>query len=343
MSEKVYIIILNYKGWKDTIECLESALKIDYENFQIIVVDNNSPDNSLEKLISWAKGDLSLDFLDKVRLKKFIFPLEKKPLSFIFYKQNEAIHGNLKDKESANKKSIIFIQAEQNLGFASGNNIGIKYAFKKNDFDYLWLLNNDTVLPPKTLKNWLLFLSKDKTIQLSGCVNYHYWSPNNIVGICGNYSDWQVRSWHIRSESTFKKSNPANFYPIGSSMICAKSFIDKVGFLDESYFLYFEELDWVERAKKRQIKIGFTFANFIYHKEGASIGIPSKKNFNPLSVFYLARSHRKFVKKHKSLLKRIWFYILYSVRIVRHFLLYKEYARLLYYAIYTEKSFKDIN
>lgn len=56
MHEKVYIVILNYNNWKDTIECLESVLKSDYLNYQVIVVDNNSPNNSMDKIIQWADG-----------------------------------------------------------------------------------------------------------------------------------------------------------------------------------------------------------------------------------------------------------------------------------------------
>ena len=53
---KVYIIILNYNGWKDTIECLESVLRNDYPNYQVIVVDNGSPNNSIEYIKAWVEG-----------------------------------------------------------------------------------------------------------------------------------------------------------------------------------------------------------------------------------------------------------------------------------------------
>ena len=55
--KKVYIILLNYNGWRDTQECLESVLKLDYPNFQIIVVDNQSPNDSMSHLLAWAKGE----------------------------------------------------------------------------------------------------------------------------------------------------------------------------------------------------------------------------------------------------------------------------------------------
>jgi len=57
---KIAIIILNWNGWKDTIECLESVFRIDYPNYQVIVVDNNSPNNSMEYIKAWAEGNLDV-------------------------------------------------------------------------------------------------------------------------------------------------------------------------------------------------------------------------------------------------------------------------------------------
>ncbi len=57
---KVYVIILNYNGWADTIECLESVLRNDYLNYQVIVLDNNSPNNSIEYIKAWAEGNVWL-------------------------------------------------------------------------------------------------------------------------------------------------------------------------------------------------------------------------------------------------------------------------------------------
>ena len=77
---KVYIIILNYNGWADTIECLESVLKNDYPNYQVIVVDNNSPNNSMEYIKAWAEGKLDVWVKPAHPLRHLSFPLVKKPI-----------------------------------------------------------------------------------------------------------------------------------------------------------------------------------------------------------------------------------------------------------------------
>jgi len=150
---KVYIIILNYNGWKDTIECLESVLKNDYKNYQIIVVDNNSPNNSMDYIINWADGKQEVVYDENSQLKYLSQPFEPKPLDYVFYTKEEALSGGDREKEVKLNNPIIFIQAGENGGFAAGNNIGIKYALAKDDFEYVWLLNNDTVIKTNSLSN----------------------------------------------------------------------------------------------------------------------------------------------------------------------------------------------
>lgn len=98
---KVYIIILNWNGLKDTLECLESVFKLDYLNFEVIVVDNGSTDDSVNVI---------LKTYPQVRL----------------------------------------IENRENLGYTGGNNIGMRYAIER-DADYIWLLNNDTIVEEDTL------------------------------------------------------------------------------------------------------------------------------------------------------------------------------------------------
>ena len=72
--QKVYIILLNYNGWADTIECLESVLRNDYPNYQVIVVDNNSPNNSMNYIKKWVEGKLDVLVNPKQPLRHLSFP-----------------------------------------------------------------------------------------------------------------------------------------------------------------------------------------------------------------------------------------------------------------------------
>jgi len=73
---KVYLIILNYNGWQDTIECLESVLRNDYTNYQVIVIDNNSPNNSMEYLRAWTEGNIDVWVSPKNPLRNFSIRLK---------------------------------------------------------------------------------------------------------------------------------------------------------------------------------------------------------------------------------------------------------------------------
>ena len=118
----VYIIVLVYNNWQDTIECLESVLKLRAVNYKIIIVDNNSPDNSLEYIKKWADGKiLATCSSEDIKLKKLVYPLEEKPIKYkVFYK-------GIKENEIVDdiREKLIFIQSNENKGYAAGNNIVI--------------------------------------------------------------------------------------------------------------------------------------------------------------------------------------------------------------------------
>ena len=143
MAFKVTIIILNLNGWEDTIECLESVYQIEYPNYDVVVVDNDSKDQSVEKIKEYASGSL------KVESSFFKYNSDNKPLRLIEYSQEELKSSDRIEKDLDNlppEKRIILIKNNQNYGFAEGNNIAIRYALEKLKPDYVLLLNNDTVV-----------------------------------------------------------------------------------------------------------------------------------------------------------------------------------------------------
>ena len=127
---KVAIIVLNWNGWQDTIECLESLQRITYPNYQIIVVDNGSTDDSVDKIKAWAKDKFGMPSITSHSLHIENFPSIN---AFIL----------LEDP------SIIMLTVRQNLGFSEGNNLGIAYALSTTDAsDFVFLLNNDAQPEP---------------------------------------------------------------------------------------------------------------------------------------------------------------------------------------------------
>lgn len=149
---KTYIILLNHNGWQDSLECLESLMKSSNSDYQTIVIDNDSSNDSMQHILAWAKGNENTNNNTKnPNLAYLSNPEITKPNNFLLYDKNTILVESFLIKDARNSNPVIFIQSDKNNGFAAGNNIGIEYAFKQEDADYLWLLNNDTVIENNTL------------------------------------------------------------------------------------------------------------------------------------------------------------------------------------------------
>ena len=274
LQNKVYIIVLNYNGWKDTIECLESILKNNYKNYQIIVVDNDSPNNSIEYMIKWAKGKQEVIYDKYSQLKYLSQPFEKKPLDYLFYTKEEALIGGDKEKEQKLENPVIFIQAGRNDGFSAGNNVGIKYALKKNDFSYVWLLNNDTVIEKDSLSKLIKYAMKND-VGICGSTLMYYHNPKHIQSYGGKINKFFGTSKQILDYNAIDKDLD---YVIGASFLISKNVLTKLGLLPEEYFLYYEDTDYCFNARTNGFKLGIEPKSVVYHKEGSSTGGSSDGN-----------------------------------------------------------------
>lgn len=257
----VYIIILNYNGWKDTIECLESVYKNNYSKYQVIVVDNGSVDESVKKLREWAKE---------------------------------------RDREPR------IIMTEKNLGFAGGNNIGIKLALK-NGGDYILLLNNDTVVEKGFLEE-LIKTAEEKNAEIIGGKIYYYGDGNKIWYEGGKLC-WLLGGGIHHGKGRCEKDKISGIHEVtfitGCMMLIKRSTIEKIGLLDESYFLYCEDTDYCARALKNNIRMAVNLSSVIYHKENSTLG-----GWKPSHIYYLIRNRFIFMKKNAPLYFLVVFHCL---------------------------------
>ncbi len=328
MNNKVYIIILNYNNWQDTIECLESVFRNEYSNYQVIVVDNSSSDNSMEYIKSWAEGKLDVWVNLNHPLRNLSFPPVEKPIPYVFYTKEEAEKGgNLREEKKlienipegiTSKYPLVLIQAGENRGFSAGNNIGIRYALAKDDFEYIWLLNNDTVIEKNSLKNLIECARKlDKKTSPIGTILLYYDRPDKIQALGAKFNKFIALG-----DSFLKKKNLRDAlksfsidkidYIVGASMLLKKDFIKNVGLLNEEYFLYFEEIDLAVRGKRKGYKLDICLSSVVYHKEGRT----TTKVSSILSDFYAMRNRRIFTKKYYPILLPI-VYFTYIISIIK--------------------------
>lgn len=321
---KVAIIILNWNGWKDTIECLESVFRNTYPNYQIIVVDNGSADGSMNKIKAWAGGK------QEVLTPESTYPLYylshppiKKPIPYLDYTREEVEEGgNFKLEEKITKElqeqvkinteefnpttfhPLIFIQIGENLGFAGGNNVGLRYALARDDFDYVWLLNNDTVIKPNALTEMVKRMQEKPDAGICGSTLPYYYEPEKIWALGGaTYNKWLARQKHIGQDQPTNQAIDSKLiehdidYITGASMLVSRSFLKDIGLMNEEYFLYFEEPDWAARARKKYSMV-YAPNSFVYHKAGVSTKTLDKLGKKSISEKLARRNRVLFTRKY---------------------------------------------
>ncbi|GGK70822.1 glycosyltransferase family 2 protein [Rufibacter glacialis] len=292
----VSIILLNYNGYQDTIECLESLFKLEYPSFSIVVVDNNSPDQSLDHINAWLqKNSLETDSLQS-----------KIKAAGAFWQQVPYAPGQSWPSSETKKALVTTVQAGQNLGFAGGNNVGLRLAQSLFAPDFVWFLNNDTVVESDSLTQLVQQAQQDQKqglpIGIWGSKLLYYHQRDTIQAIGGKLNLTTLTTTHLaegqKDSLTYQEPHPSLDYVVGASLFVSRAFIEAVGPLSEDYFLYFEELDWAKRGQKAGFSLGFVPASKVYHKEGRSIGSHSAgKKKSDLADYHGMRSKIIFFRK----------------------------------------------
>ncbi|WP_338649376.1 glycosyltransferase family 2 protein [Pseudomonas sp. ML2-2023-3] len=285
-----YIIVLNWNGAKDTICCLSSLLALERtKNFRIVICDNFSTDNSYNTIRDWLcnPGNALSQNHSLVELTK-----------------NEA-EAYLDDRK---KNDIFLIQTGNNLGFAGGNNVGIRFAQRQANMEYVWVLNNDTEVKPNSLVELVKKCSEDPTIGLCGSRLIYAHDHKKMQGLGGIYNSWLCTTKHYAAYEPSDSLIDERFaesqidYIIGASILMTKAFIEKVGIFCEDYFLYYEELDLCFRGQTH-FKIGIASNSHVIHKEGAS----TNSGKSEISEYYKIRNRLLFTKKfNKHKLPIVW-------------------------------------
>ena len=172
---------MNWNGWLDTIECVESLLRSDYANHQIVVCDNASQDHSIERLTEWADGLLEVKHPGDSKALAWEYRPVAKPLPYALYDSPEQALA----APVAPKERIVFIRNGDNLGYAGGNNIGMRFAVETLHADCVWVLNNDTVVDRLAMTCLLeaLALRPDVGVLGSRLMQYHF--PDTIQALGG--------------------------------------------------------------------------------------------------------------------------------------------------------------
>lgn len=263
--KKIYIVIVNYNGWKDTIECLLSLFSIDYLEPIIVVVDNNSPNQSLKHIENWLKDDIKKEY------SKFLEEEldEKKILS--------------------NQKKLLLIQAKKNKGFAAGNNLFLKHIL--NDDGYIWLLNPDMVAAQDSLKALVNNAESSPPNTVLGSIVKDFKTREKILFYGG--STINKLTGTTKEITKLSQLNRLDYISGGAFFTSIKNF-KTVGLFPEHYFLYWEETDWCTQAKMKGIGLTVCLQSITYDKISTSIG----KGY--LAEYYYSLNALRFAQKYSA-------------------------------------------
>lgn len=265
--KSVWVSLINFKGKENTIDCLNSLEKITKDNFdlKVIVVNNGST--------------------EKLTLPKYSF-------------------------------SPKILESKKNLGFSGGHNLGIKFALEK-DADYVLILNNDTLVDKNLVSELLRSVESNPIIGIAAPKIYfapgfefhkNRYKKNElgqIIWYAGGDMDWKnILASHKGVDEVdkgqFDKTEPTDFAS-GCCMLIKRDVFEKIGFFDERYFLYYEDNDFCQRARKKGFKVIYAPKAILWHKNASSAG----GSGSDLQDYYITRNRLTFGMRYASLKSKL--------------------------------------
>lgn len=193
---------------------------------------------------------------------------------------------------------VEIMELGENLGFAKGNNAGIRAALARGA-EYVWLLNNDTTVDPKALRAMVEKAESDPRIGAVGSAIYYMSQPERLKVWGGGYVNfWQGRHRHFLRPVADEKVQ----FLTGASLLVRRSVLESVGLLDEGFFLYWEDTDICFRIRRAGWQLAVAGDCKVWHKEHATVG----KNSLLLDTTFNRSAVRFFQGNSPAPLISIW-------------------------------------
>lgn len=269
------IILVNWRRALDTCDCIDSLEGIEGVEWSAVICENGSLDDSEMVL----RGFLADRYEEVVR------------------ESGRVIDYFTEDQVFPRRPRVTLVISSKNLGFAGGNNLAFQHAVNFSDTDFFWFLNNDTRVDKGALRFMVDRMQSDARIGICGSTLIFAHDCITVQALGGAiYSKWtgsvselgQGLSWPVSVDNESIES--AMRYVSGASMLVSRDFVEKVGLMCEDYFLYYEEIDWAERARRAGFRLGYAKDAVVYHKEGAVLGSGKSVARSALAEYYGVRN-----------------------------------------------------
>jgi len=201
---------------------------------------------------------------------------------------------------------IRLIENDTNHGFAGGNNIGMRYAFRSAMPDFVLLLNNDTVVDPEFLGRMVETAHVDPAIGIVGAEIRYYDAPDRLWSVWDRMNFWIGQPLETRQGTTKRiqtREGDSSAHPLievvdwatGCCLLIKKRVLEDIGLLDEGYFIYWDDVEYCFRAKKAGYKTVYCSTAKIWHKVGKAVtGVPG------FALYYGTRNRFWFMRQYAT-------------------------------------------
>jgi GT2 family glycosyltransferase len=266
----VFAVVVNYNGWADTLECLESLLDQD-PHLRVIVLDNASTDGSLGRIEGWARR------AGVMRCSELAFAQGAASLP--------------------QDVRVVLVACDRNHGFAGANNIALDYIRKNHPGGFGLLLNNDAVMGPDALRTMLRSFDAHSGTAAVGATVLRYEERDTVEMLGGaTVSRLTGMVTPVGAGQRRDQSRPPSVpldYVSGCCLLVPAATLERVGLMDERYFLYSEDVDWGLRMRRAGLRLVYCAAAEVWHKGGASV-----VHRSTVHDYYVVRGALMLVKKH---------------------------------------------
>jgi len=292
-KNRISIIVLNWNGWADTVECLASLYNQSDYGFDIVLIDNNSQDDSIEKIRRWAQKPEWVEKSSFNNLRNRTLPD-----TLALYECDDLENCAL--PASTGVPRLILIKNSENSGFASASNLGIRFAHSHLKSAFYFLLNNDTFVHPEAVQHLRRHaLSEQNRFAAFQAAIYYYDVPQRIWHVGGRILPWiQTRYFRTDTKSELRLTQSLS----GCALFLPKSTVETFGFLSEKFFHGEEDLNYSLRLLKAHEKSAIITGARVYHKISKS----SDKQWKNVSQRFINASLNRFVNARMFYSKPKW-------------------------------------
>lgn len=291
MSEaKLGVVIVTFNAGDVIAGCLESLMAAGGDRLRIVVVDNDSSDDSVAAVQDWAAGTVAYAAPPEI---PFALSPVAKPLAL-----SQGGPDMAPDRDAA----LTLINSGANRGFAGGVNVGLAYLARFAEIEHFWVLNPDSMVPAPSVAALLarletltpgsyglmggrvVYLENPDRIQIDGGL------LNPRTGVTGNYNLG-------KSHAASAPPDPTELdFITGASMVASRAFYESVGPMREDYFLYYEEVDWAMR--RGDLPLAYCDGLLVYHWGGTAIGSPVHgRAASSFSLYFKHRGRMRFLRR----------------------------------------------